>query len=218
MLAKKLSNKRHAGATGGSIRVPATFNGLYGFKPSGKRVPVTGWECTMIGNDPIPAVAGPLGHSVEDLDLFFKIVSDAEPWFQEPMIEMPWKTDDQLNFNPDRLKIGVMVWDEVVMPHPYITRVINEVAAKLKAAGHDGEFVLGSRYLRTPLTLFKSSSSSHMTMAKHGRIFFSRCTLQTVVSTSGIHWPPVENQCFPPPSVSSMTRRTNSETFTIFGR
>ncbi|KAF9885253.1 hypothetical protein FE257_000613 [Aspergillus nanangensis] len=122
---------------GGSIRVPATFNGLYGFKPSGKRVPVTGWECTMIGNDPIPAVAGPLGHSIEDLDLFFKIVSDAEPWFQEPLIELPWKTDEQLNFDAGHLKVGVMMWDEVVMPHPYITRVLKEVVAKLKAAGHD---------------------------------------------------------------------------------
>ncbi|KAL4895149.1 amidase signature domain-containing protein [Aspergillus ambiguus] len=122
---------------GGSIRVPAAFNGLYGFKPSGKRVPTSGWECTMMGNDPIPAVAGPLGHSVEDLDLFFKIVSDAKPWFSEPVLEIPWKTDQELKFEADYLKIGLMVWDEVVMPHPYITRVIREVGAKLKAAGHD---------------------------------------------------------------------------------
>ncbi|GES63656.1 amidase family protein [Aspergillus terreus] len=122
---------------GGSIRVPAAFNGLYGFKPSGKRVPTSGWECTMIGNDPIPAVAGPLGHSVEDLDLFFKVISAAEPWFHEPLLELPWKIDAELGFYPSCLKIGVMVWDEVVMPHPYITRVMHEVADKLKAAGHD---------------------------------------------------------------------------------
>ena len=121
---------------GGSIRVPASFNGLYGFKPSGKRVPTSGWECTMTGAESITAVAGPLGHNVDDLDLFFKIVSDAQPWLKEPLHYMPWRS--QPSTLGDKLSIGVMMWDEVVLPHPYITRVISEVAQKLKAAGHDG--------------------------------------------------------------------------------
>lgn len=51
------------------------------------------------------------------------------------MLEMPWK---KRNFDATtKLKIGVMVWDEVVMPHPYITRIIKEAAQKLKAAGHE---------------------------------------------------------------------------------
>ncbi|KAK2750126.1 hypothetical protein FQN57_004621 [Myotisia sp. PD_48] len=120
---------------GGSIRVPAAFNGLYGFKPSGKRVPTGGWECTMMGNDPITAVAGPLGHSVEDLELFFQIVSDAEPWLQEPVLEIPWRKEN--HGLGEKLTIGVMYWDEVVMPHPYITRVLSEAVEKLKAAGHE---------------------------------------------------------------------------------
>lgn len=120
---------------GGSIRVPAAFNGLYGFKPSGKRVPTGGWECTYIGQESITAVVGPMGHNIDDLDLFFRIVSDAEPWFKEPMLEMPWKVMD---IGPKaRLRIGVMIWDEVVMPHPYIVRVIQEATEKLKATGHD---------------------------------------------------------------------------------
>lgn len=120
---------------GGSVRVPAAFNGLYGFKPSGRRVPTSGWECTYIGQESITAVVGPMGHSIDDLDLFFRIVSDAEPWFKEPMLEMPWKATE---VGPEsRLRIGVMIWDEVVMPHPYITRVIQEATEKLKIAGHE---------------------------------------------------------------------------------
>lgn len=120
---------------GGSVRVPAAFNGLYGFKPSGKRVPTGGWECTYIGQESITAVVGPMGHSIDDLDLFFKIVSDAKPWFKEPMLEMPWKIAD---INPEKkLRIGVMMWDEVVMPHPYIIRVLNEATGKLKTDGHE---------------------------------------------------------------------------------
>lgn len=121
---------------GGSIRVPAAFNGVYGFRPSGKRVPIGGWESTMAGQESIIPVAGPLGHSVEDLDLFFRIVSDSEPWLKEPLLRMPWRTEE---FDPNqKLTVGVMKWDDVVMPHPYIVRVIDKVAEKLKAAGHEG--------------------------------------------------------------------------------
>lgn len=122
---------------GGSIRVPAAFNGLYGFKPSGKRVPTSGWECTMVGAESITAVAGPLGHNVQDLELFFQIVSDAKPWLKEPLLAMPWRSQMEA-LERQKLTIGVMLWDEVVMPHPYITRVVKEVAAKLKRAGHEG--------------------------------------------------------------------------------
>lgn len=124
---------------GGSIRVPAAFNGLYGFKPSGRRVPTSGWECENMGQESIIAVSGPLGHSIEDLNLFFQVTSDAEPWLYEPLLAIPWKTDDQLGFNPPRLTVGLMLWDEVVMPHPYLTRTLKEVAAKLQAAGHEGK-------------------------------------------------------------------------------
>lgn len=122
---------------GGSIRVPAAFNGLYGFKPSGKRIPTSGWECTMSGAESITAVAGPMGHSVQDLELFFQIVSDAEPWLKEPLLAMKWQSQIQV-MDKAKLTVGVMLSDKVVTPHPYITRVLAEVAQKLIQAGHDG--------------------------------------------------------------------------------
>lgn len=122
---------------GGSIRIPAAYCGIYGFKPSAKRVSMRGSECTMSGQESIVPVAGPLGHNVDDLELFFQINSDAKPWHSEPLLRMPWVS--QIGQMQDqRLRIGIMLWDEVVMPHPYITRVIQEVAKKLKANGHDG--------------------------------------------------------------------------------
>ncbi|KAM4056607.1 amidase [Hirsutella rhossiliensis] len=121
---------------GGSVRVPAAFNGLYAFRPSANRVPMFGLECTMVGFESIMAVAGPMGHNVEDLELFFQIVSDAKPWLTEPLMAMPWRSQID-SMQSEKLRIGIMVWDEVVMPHPYITRVIKDVAAKLKEAGHD---------------------------------------------------------------------------------
>src|SRR4029079_1392465 len=39
--------------TGGSVRIPAALNGLYGFKPTARRVPLTGayrlWRVASIG-------------------------------------------------------------------------------------------------------------------------------------------------------------------------
>ncbi|PHH91282.1 hypothetical protein CDD83_1092 [Cordyceps sp. RAO-2017] len=120
----------------GSIRVPAAFNGVYGFKPSVGRVPLFGLECTMVGFESIMAVAGPIGRSVDDLELFFQVVSDAKPWLTEPLLATPWTSQTE-SMQSSKLKIGIMTWDEVVLPHPYITRVIGEVAAKLKEAGHE---------------------------------------------------------------------------------
>ncbi|OAA55169.1 Amidase [Cordyceps fumosorosea ARSEF 2679] len=126
---------------GGSIRVPAAFNGVYGFKPSGKRVPTGGWECTNLGAESITAVAGPIACSVRDLDLFMQITADARPWLREPLLAMPWRSrlessSDPLAGGQEKLKVGVMRWDEVVMPHPCITRVLDETAEKLRQAGH----------------------------------------------------------------------------------
>lgn len=122
---------------GGSIRVPAAFNGLYGFKSSGKRVPTSGWECTMAGAESITAVSGPIARSVQDLELFLQVTLDAKPWLRDPLLALPWHSQTK-RLETQTLTIGVMLWDEVVMPHPYITRVLKETVQKLKQAGHEG--------------------------------------------------------------------------------
>ena len=50
---------------------------------------------------------------------------------------MPWQSQIEA-MKGHKLTVGVMLWDEVVMPHPYITRVIKDVAKKLDSAGHEG--------------------------------------------------------------------------------
>ncbi|PHH66318.1 hypothetical protein CDD81_7911 [Ophiocordyceps australis] len=121
---------------GGSIRVPAAYTGLYGLKPSAHRVPSAGLVCTGLGAESISGVAGPLAHNVEDLDIFMRIIGDSQPWLKEPVIALPWISQVEL-MKDRKLTFGIMLWDEVVRPHPYITKALNEVSEKLKNAGHE---------------------------------------------------------------------------------
>jgi Asp-tRNA(Asn)/Glu-tRNA(Gln) amidotransferase A subunit family amidase len=117
---------------GGSIRNPAANCGIYGFKPTAFRIPTDGWGYMMAGADQVESVIGPLSTSVFGLQVFMKVIIDAEPWLTEPaLIPMPWR-EIQL---PDTLKIGVLWHDNVVKPHPPITRALRLVTDRLRDAG-----------------------------------------------------------------------------------
>ena len=62
---------------GSSIRIPAAFNGIYGFKPTQGRLPTRGQNLARFSYDLTEAhfvpSPGPLGKSVRDLIEFFKI-------------------------------------------------------------------------------------------------------------------------------------------------
>ena len=87
----------------------------------------------MAGSNHIIPVIGPLATSLEGINLFMKTIIDAKPWLAEPSIlPIPWKLHDMLISPTRRLKIGVLWDDEVVKPHPPITRALREVVEKLR--------------------------------------------------------------------------------------
>ncbi|OAA55296.1 Amidase [Niveomyces insectorum RCEF 264] len=120
---------------GGSIRAPATFNGLYGIRPTAERIPKTGLTTSATGQISIKVSCGPICHSVADIKLATQVVLQHYDYigYEPSCIPFPWNDSVAL---PEKLCFGVLRNDGVVTPHPPIQRSINETVQRLEAAGH----------------------------------------------------------------------------------
>ncbi|KAJ5490982.1 hypothetical protein N7539_002549 [Penicillium diatomitis] len=122
---------------GGSIRVPAMCQGLYGFKPSDGRVPYGGQEGGQIegkGRISIQPVAGPLARSVADIAAVMAEIVPRAELFGEDCIPGYWPTPSvpASLAAPRSFTVGILKTDGVVTPLPPITRILDEVAARLR--------------------------------------------------------------------------------------
>lgn len=121
---------------GGSIRIPAMCNGLYGIKPSVQRMPCVGVQtlakdgASKIG---LSASAGPMATSLRDCELLMKVVSDARPWEQDPSHAYGlWSEQGSLQSKP---VFGVLRTDGVCTPLPPVSKVLDETIEALRKAG-----------------------------------------------------------------------------------
>ncbi len=71
---------------GGSIRIPAAYNGLFGLKPTYGRVPLTG-HGSIAGSSVVHI--GPIAASAEDLALFMETVSGADSVDPASLVQPP---------------------------------------------------------------------------------------------------------------------------------
>jgi amidase len=121
---------------GGSIRVPCAFNGLYGIRPTSRRICYAGCVGTRKGQIAISAVIGPMTRSIRDIELICKIVTDAQPWYLDVnTIKMNWAPRPPII---RKLVVGLMISDNVVHPHPPVVRALEAAAKALREAGHEG--------------------------------------------------------------------------------
>jgi amidase len=121
---------------GGSIRIPAMCNGLYGIKPSAQRVPYVGQQggaregSSSIG---LPASAGPIAVSMRDCELLLQVISNSSPWERDPAVAYGhW--DEQGNIAKSPL-LGVIRRDGVIDPLPPINAILEESVQALRRAG-----------------------------------------------------------------------------------
>lgn len=129
---------------GGSIRIPAAFNGLYGIRPSSGRLPYEGMANSMDGQNSILSVVGPLATSVGALKLVIKGLLTQEPWLHDPLVaEIPWRDEqeqavlDIVNASGGgQLAFGVLKGDGIVNCQPPVRRAIDIVGKTAEKLGH----------------------------------------------------------------------------------
>lgn len=115
--------------TGGSIRQPASFNGVYGMKPTYGTVSRFGVVAMASSTDTIGAFA----KTAEELDLVMRIMAGLDP---RDAMTLPnfWQEETP---TPKKAKIGVVkefMGDGV---DEDVKKVVSEYIEKLKDAGHE---------------------------------------------------------------------------------
>ena len=124
---------------GGSVRIPAACQGLYGTKGTMRRVPYLGSTNYMLGMESIESVLGPLSRTLSGCITYYKTIADAQPERYDPtVIPMPW---NQAQFEQiktlKKLTFGYFKSDGLVKPHPPVLRAVDMAIEALKRAGHD---------------------------------------------------------------------------------
>jgi len=120
---------------GGSVRIPANLQGLYGLSPTTGRVTMdkSGRRSYIV-----PPVAGPLCHNLSTLETFMEaLASSGKPWEYEAFAPpLPWRKE--LAAKPDRpLRIGYFFDDGLCRCQPPIEAAVKRAVNAMIAAGHD---------------------------------------------------------------------------------
>jgi amidase len=127
----------HANDGGGSIRIPAAYNGLVGLKPTRGRVP--------LGPDFQEALSGfacefAVTRTVRDAAALLDAVAGWAPGEKYRLQAPPRPFARELERDPDPLRVAVHTssWAGSVVD-PEVTAAVNDVAATLEALGHHVE-------------------------------------------------------------------------------
>ncbi|OAQ74163.1 acetamidase [Pochonia chlamydosporia 170] len=124
---------------GGSVRGPSAFCGIYGFKSTSYYLPMKDFlEGGIPAELNILCSTGPMCLTLRDMDLFMRVILGAEPWIEDPrIIPIPWtglKSSIGAS-SPQKLRIGIMMHDDVIIPQPPVTRSLKWAKSQLENAG-----------------------------------------------------------------------------------
>ncbi len=149
----------HLGSdAGGSLRIPASFSGVVGFKPSPGRVP--SWPPSLFST---LSSVGPLCRSVADAAMMMDIISkpDARDWHALPL-PAP-KYAEALKTALPKIKIAYAATINDISPMPDVAGVLEEKKKALSALGNVDEIKLDCPQLITTFNRHWMAVAAHMT-------------------------------------------------------
>ncbi|XP_055497537.1 vitamin D3 hydroxylase-associated protein-like isoform X3 [Leucoraja erinacea] len=120
---------------GGSIRFPAAFCGICGFKPTASRLSKKGLTVNTTGQRTVESSVGPLARDVDSLAYCMKALLCEEMFELDPNVP-PMPFDDMIYTAIKPMKIGYFDNDSYWIPSPSMKRAILETKQLLTDAGH----------------------------------------------------------------------------------
>ena len=113
---------------GGSVRVPATFCGVSGIKPTAGRLPDPGRHSLPLGQQAIVSQVGVLARIVADVALGLEIINGVN-------VEPPLPLGDHNSVDAAELRVAYYVDDGTFTVAPAVARVVRDAAEILRARG-----------------------------------------------------------------------------------
>jgi len=117
---------------GGSIRVPASFCGICGLKPTPGRIPATGHYPPCGGPFSLIGVVGPMARTIEDLRLLLEVTSGYDAG--DP-VSSPVPFSSGSNCDRAKLRIGFYEDDGYSPAEPAVQEAVRLAAASLADNG-----------------------------------------------------------------------------------
>ncbi|KAJ8375240.1 hypothetical protein SKAU_G00058200 [Synaphobranchus kaupii] len=120
---------------GGSIRIPASFCGICGFKPTFNRLSLLGASSCCRGQKTVKSSLGPMARDVNSLALCMKALLCEDMFALDPSVP-PVPFNEQVYSSSRPLRIGYYESDDYQQASPSMRRAVREVKELLEEAGH----------------------------------------------------------------------------------